>query len=232
MLGKIMAVVPAAGRGVRTGPGIKKLFRPLAGKPVLAYCLVTFEKCFFIDGIILVVAGEDQDYCYQEIVRKFNLTKVVKIVTGGEYRQDSVFRGLEALADHVEVVIVHDGARPLVTESLIFKVVEAVRVYGAASLAVPLKDTLKKTDEQCFVTSTLPRDQLWLVQTPQAFSYPLLFDAHLKARESGLVSTDDASLVEAVGLSVKLIQGSYENIKITTEEDFLIAESFLKRRSS
>lgn len=232
-MGKVMAVVPAAGQGVRMGPGTKKkLFRLLAGKPVLAYCLLIFEACLFVDSIILVVADEDQDYCYREVVSKFNLKKVVKIVSGGECRQDSVFRGLGAVNDHVEVVIVHDGARPLVTESLIFQIVEAARIYGAVSCAVPLKDTLKMGDEQHFVTSTLPRDKLWLVQTPQAFTYQLLFDAHLKARKSGLVGTDDASLVEAVGHPVKLIPGSYENIKITTEEDLLIAESFLKRRLS
>ena len=225
----ISVIVTAAGQGVRMGTGIKKQYHALAGKPVLFYALETFARMPIIGSIIIVVSPGDESYCRENIVRLHGLTKVHAVVTGGLSRQESVYNGLRALPEETRLVLIHDGVRPLFDGNNTDALLEAAVIYGAATLAVPPKDTVKLVKEKKVVL-TLPRDELWLTQTPQAFKYEIIMSAHEKAHKSGFKSTDDASLVEASGQTVKIIEGSYENIKITTPEDLFIAGAILNRR--
>ncbi|NLJ33977.1 MAG: 2-C-methyl-D-erythritol 4-phosphate cytidylyltransferase [Firmicutes bacterium] len=228
---KVAALIAAAGRGTRMGPVfLKKQYHPLGDRPILAHTLAIFQESPLITDIVLVVAPEDIPYCRRELVDKYGFSKVGEIVAGGESRTDSVYQGLLALGANTHTVLVHDGVRPLLPPGLIAKVVQAVRTYGAAVVAVPVKDTIKICDRAGFVAQTPDRNTLWAVQTPQAFSYSLLLKAHEAARKSGLAATDDAMLVEALGQRIKLVPGSYENLKITTPEDMDLARALLKRR--
>lgn len=226
-MGEVYAVVVAAGRSTRMGKGVDKQLLEIRCKPVLQHTLSIFEKNPSIMGIVLVVPPEKVQEYSVKALQKWGLNKLLAVVPGGSERQQSVWNGLLAVPFSCEIVLVHDGARPLITEEEIAAVVAASREYGAATLAVPVKDTVKEADERGFVASTPERKKLWLTQTPQGFSYPLLLEAHRRIAQSG-IATDDASLVEAMGHPVKLVPGSYRNIKITTPEDILIAEALLK----
>lgn len=227
---KIAALLAAAGRGTRMGSiPQKKQYQILGDRPILAHSIAIFQECPLITDIALVVGPGDVPYCWREIVDKYDFSKVRWIVAGGESRTASVYQGLLALSPDTHMVLVHDGVRPLFPSSLIPQVVQAVHTYGAAVVAVPVKDTIKISDEAGFVAETPDRNTLWAVQTPQAFSYPLLLRAHEAAQDGGLVATDDAMLVEALGHRIKLIPGVYENLKITTPEDMDLAEALLKR---
>ncbi|MCL6558299.1 MAG: 2-C-methyl-D-erythritol 4-phosphate cytidylyltransferase [Firmicutes bacterium] len=227
---RIMAVVPAAGQGGRMGTETRKQFLPLAGIPVLGHVLRVFEESPFIQGVVISAAPDELEYCREQVVLRLGFKKVSAVVPGGKERQDSVYNGLLALSSDTDIVVIHDGARPLLTAGDLAAVTEAVRIHGAATLAVPVKDTVKVAGESGFVYETLPRGRLWLTQTPQAFNYRLLLDAHHRAREAGRAGTDDAGLVETAGHPVKLVMGSYENIKITTPEDLVVAEAILESR--
>lgn len=221
-MGSIYAVVPAAGRSTRMGNGINKQLLHMAGRPVVEYSLLAL-LAVPVDGIVLVVAsGEEETFsrALGEILRNNN----IKIVLGGASRRDSVRQGLSALPDNIELVLVHDGARPLVNPVRIQEAIQAARHWGASTLAVPVKDTIKVGNVEDVVRETLPRDMLWQVQTPQVFDYDLLVEAHQVAVRDGYEGTDDASLLERLGYSVKLVRGDYSNIKITTPEDFVMAE--------
>lgn len=200
----------------------------LAGKPLLARTLQVFEDCPLVDGYILVVGSGEEANC-RGLATRESFRKLLSVVTGGAERQDSVYYGLSALPSGTSQVVIHDGARPLLTEEDLVKVIEASYRCGAATLAVPVKDTVKMADTDGWVKETLARELLWLIQTPQVFEYGLIVEAYEKARATGFTATDDASLVEAVGERVKLVKGSYSNIKITTPEDLLFAELLLKR---
>ncbi|MGB9802761.1 2-C-methyl-D-erythritol 4-phosphate cytidylyltransferase [Desulfofundulus sp.] len=225
----IFGIVVAAGRSVRMGQGINKQFLPLSGLPVLARSLLVFEEAVPVKGYILVVAESEITRASRLARQEWRCRKLLAVVPGGERRQDSVRRGLEALPPEAEIVLVHDGARPLVgVEELVTVASEAMR-WGAATLAVPVKDTVKEVGADGFVVRTLPRESLWLTQTPQAFRLSLLREAHLRAEVGKITATDDASLVEALGYRVKLVPGSYRNIKITTPEDLAVAEALLRQ---
>lgn len=226
----IGAVIVAAGKSKRMGSGINKQHIILGEMPVLAHVLITFDNIDSIDRIVVVTGTEDIDYCKENIIKKYNIRKDVKIVSGGDERQYSMFNGLRALNGECDIVITHDGARPFVTSKIIERSVEEAFLYGAAACAVPVKDTIKICDEENFVTGTPDRAKLFVVQTPQTFKFDILYKAHASAAEEGFTATDDTALVERRGARVKLFEGSYENVKITTVEDIYIAEAILKKR--
>jgi 2-C-methyl-D-erythritol 4-phosphate cytidylyltransferase len=223
LLVKIAAILPAAGSGSRMGIKTKKQYFELAGTPLVGYALKTMEACSVVQNIVIVVTPGEEEYCRSTVVDKLGLNKVAAIVPGGKERQDSVYNGLLALSPDTDIVVVHDGARPLFSRDILESVIEAAQNYGAATCAVPAKDTVKLADEDNFVTRTLPREHTWLVQTPQAFRYELIIEAHRRARAHNFLATDDTALVEFLGGQVKLVMGSYDNIKITTLEDLDVA---------
>lgn len=227
------AIVLAAGRGSRMKSKIQKQYLLLKGKPVLYYSLKAFEESF-IDEIILVTGEEEIEYCRKEIVEKYGFTKVSHIVTGGKERYHSVFCGLQALTD-CDYVFIHDGARPFVTEQILERAYETVQKEHACVVGMPVKDTIKLADENGFAKETPRRDLLWMIQTPQVFSYALVKSAYASFLEreqellaQGIKMTDDAMVVETfTDTGIRLVEGSYENIKITTPEDLRIAEALL-----
>ena len=209
---------------------VSKQYLEICGIPVIARTLQVFEDCRSIDEIILVVNEQDILYCKQHIIDEFRFEKVGKIVAGGSSRQASVYNGLREVDQRCEIVSIHDGARPFVDEEIISRSIQAACEYGASCVAVQVKDTIKMADDEGFVMETLNRSVLWSIQTPQTFKYQLILDAHCKALEDGFSGTDDAVLVERLGHRLKLVMGSYENIKITTKEDLAIAESIVMKR--
>lgn len=220
------AVIVAAGRGERMD-GADKLWAPLtdaggATRPLLAYSLRAFQSCSAIDRIVLVVAAGAGERA-RALARSEGLDKVCAVVPGGARRQDSVRAGLEALAP-CDWVAVHDGARPLVTPELIERGIEAARETGASCCAVPAADTVKEADENLLAVRTLDRRRVWLAQTPQTFRYDLLLDAHRRCESD---ATDDASMVEALGVKVRLYEGSRRNMKVTTQEDLALVQALL-----
>ncbi len=215
---KVGTIIVAAGRGERMG-GVDKMFAPLAGKPVLAWAVEAFQKSALIDQIVVVLAKQDLERG-RELAGEQSWSKVTDICPGGEERQQSVAVGLSRLED-CHWVVIHDGARPLVTEDLIKNGLEVAKESGAAVAAVPVTDTIKLADDNSFVMGTPPRKSLWAVQTPQVFRFDIINEAHRKAQG---MATDDASLVERLGYRVKLYMGSCDNIKITTPSDLALAE--------
>lgn len=230
LLGNIVALIPAAGTGSRMGSKIKKQYLSLNNSPILTRTICVLEECPEISGIVLVVAPGEEEFCQNHILKGQIFSKVLAVVPGGDHRQTSVFKGLCVLPKSTKLVVIHDGARPLVQPLEITRVIQTAHDMGAAALAVPVKDTIKEVNSQGIVVNTPPREVLWAVQTPQVFRYDLIMKAHLSAKETGMLATDDCALVEAYGHSVKLVAGNYENIKITTPEDLVLAEAFLKRR--
>lgn len=224
---KISAIIPAAGSGVRMGIGIKKPYLKIGSKPILAHTLQVFEKSFLVDYIFVVVSDEDIEHCKDEVINPYNFHKVADVLAGGKTRQASVFNGIQRTSDDTDIIIVHDGVRPFITEKIIETSVESAFQWGAAVVAVPVKDTIKVADNDNFVSSTPDRSQLWAIQTPQVFRREILIKAHLYAQEQNIDATDDSALVEKLGYKVKLVMGSYRNIKITTPEDLVIAEAFI-----
>ena len=224
----VTAIIPAAGIGTRLKSEIHKPFYLLGGRPLLAHTLDVFEACRVVDHIVLVVSEEMVDRCSSEIVDAFGYKKVKRIVRGGKRRQDSVRNGLGAVGEGCDFVVIHDGARPFVRAEVIAHSIELCREHQAVITAVPPKDTIKRGEEG-FVFSTLDREKLWVVQTPQIFSYDLLLGAYKQAYEDQFWGTDDASLVERLGVKVKILEGSYDNIKITTVEDVYLAEKLLEQ---
>ncbi len=228
---KCTAIVVAAGQGTRMGMQTQKQFIDLGeGRPILYYPLACFQASAIIDEIILVTSPEGVDFCRSEIVERYHMDKVTRIIPGGKERRDSVNEGLRACAD-TDYVFIHDGARPFVTEEILERAMGAVRRHKACAVGVPAKDTVKLLDEEGFVDGTPDREKTWLVQTPQCFAYPLICRAHEKMREMpSKMVTDDAMAVEASGLAkVKMVMGAYTNLKITTPEDLEIARIFLKK---
>jgi 2-C-methyl-D-erythritol 4-phosphate cytidylyltransferase len=225
-LGSIYALVAAAGRSTRMGVGVNKQLLELAGRPVVVHALQAL-LAVPVDGIILMVTPGEEDN-FQTVLSKFMQGVRITVITGGLSRGDSVMLGLRALPATAELVVVHDGARPLIRPERIRETIRQARHWGAATLAVPVKDTIKVAGEQSLVRETLLRDKLWQVQTPQVFKYQLLVEAHRAAAAGGYSGTDDASLVERLKHPVKLVQGDYTNIKITTPEDMVLAGAFLR----
>ncbi|MFZ5596962.1 MAG: 2-C-methyl-D-erythritol 4-phosphate cytidylyltransferase [Bacillota bacterium] len=227
-MASIYAVVVAAGRSSRMG-GVNKQMACLSGIPVLARSLYAMDQVEILDGIVLV-APPDGVREFTESAMGWGVKKLAAVVPGGSSRQQSVFIGLRAVPGGCGTVIIHDGARPLVSKRETGDLISAAVKYGAATLAVPVKDTVKVAGADNFVAGTPDRKKLWLTLTPQGFSFKELLEAHQAAQREGLAYTDDASLMEAAGLRVKLVAGSYSNIKITTPEDLAVAEALLKFR--
>lgn len=211
------------------GVGVHKQFLPLAGIPVLAHTLKVFQEAEGIKEIVVVGAGEDIAQIW-ELVRRFRFSKVSGIPVGGRQRQESVLAGLKALSETIRTVVVHDGARPLLTLTELNRFLGKAAGSVAAIMAVRVKDTIKRVDGAGWVLETLPRSELCSVQTPQVFERQLLREAHLKARAAGFAATDDGALLEWLGQPVRVLPGSFENIKITTPEDLFLAERILERR--
>lgn len=226
---KIATLIPAAGYSLRWNMSDNKLFFPLGGKPILIQTLEVFQKCNLIENIVVIVREEDKSK-WENLFKKYEISKIVDIVAGGKERQESVYNGLNRLGGDVEWVVIHDGARPFVTVQLIEASVREALFYKAVIAAVPVVDTIKRTNKEGWVVDTLDRTNLWEVQTPQTFSFSLIVEAYCKARKEGWGGTDDASLVERLGHPVKIILGSYENIKITTSEDLVFAETIVSQR--
>ena len=224
---KITAIVLAAGSGRRMGGDIPKQYMELSGKPVIYYSLKVFQDSV-VDDIVLVVSDEYIEYCRKEIVERYGFSKVTDIISGGRERYDSVRNGLEA-CESADYVLIHDGARPFVDEKLIARLIDTVKECQACVAAVPVKDTIKIADGDGFVKETPDRSLLWQIQTPQAFFYPLILDAYEKMFARGEVSVTDDSMVleQMTEHKVKLVQGSYQNLKITTPEDLVAAEAYL-----
>lgn len=224
---KTTAIVLAAGSGKRMNTNVHKQYLLLKEKPVLYYSLKAFEDSQ-VDEIILVVGAGEIDYCKKDIVEKYGFQKIRAIVEGGKERYHSVYEGLKA-ADKTDYVLIHDGARPFVTQAIIERTIKAVCEYQACVVGMPVKDTIKIVDSNAYAQETPNRSNVWLVQTPQAFSYPLIYDAYTRMLvDEDTAITDDAMVVEHMtDYKVKLIEGSYQNIKITTPEDLDIAEVYL-----
>ena len=227
-MAKYSAIVLSAGKGRRMGSSVHKQYLLLCGRPVIYYTLKAFEESP-VDEIVLVTGEGEEEYCRKEIVEKYKLHKVTKIVKGGKERYHSVFQGLSA-CEHTDYVLIHDGARPFIEQEVIRHTMDEVQKKHACIAAVPVKDTIKKVDENGKVEDTPPRKSLYTVQTPQAFSYSLIYDSYQKMIADGREDvTDDAMVVEQeTGTKILLVEGSYQNIKITTPEDLAIAEAFLR----
>lgn len=231
---KTTAVVVAAGQGKRMGSDVHKQYLLLEGKPVLYYPLQVLQKNSLVDEVVLVVGNGEIDYCQEEIINQYQFNKVIIVTEGGKERCDSVYAGLLA-ASGSEIVLIHDGARPFLTDEIIARSVEAARQYGACVAAMPVKDTIKEANDSGFAAVTHPREKLWLVQTPQSFSYDLIknaYETYFALSEAPPV-TDDAMVVEQMlKRQVKIIEGSYLNIKVTTPEDMIIAKAFLTMKAA
>lgn len=228
---KADAIIVSAGRGQRFMEGQKKQFYLLADRPILAHTVDHFETCPLVRSTLLVVSEEDMDYTLKEIVEKYHYRKIAQIVPGGKRRQDSVKNGLDALAGGSEIVMIHDGVRPFITRAMIEESIHSAERFGAVIVAMPVKETIKMSNTDGTVLKTLDRESLWQAQTPQTFQAELIREAYAKAARDGYWGTDDASLVERLGVRVHILPGSYANIKITTPEDLMLAHLFLKMKS-
>lgn len=227
---KTVVIIPAGGAGRRLSAEIAKQYLQINGLPVLVHTLNVFEKAEIVDEIILVVPESDIVFVQKDLISRNNFKKVKKIIAGGDERQDSVRNGIAAIDEKCDIILVHDGVRPFVTKEMINNAAKAVCNYPAAVIGVPAKDTIKETEDNGVVVRTVPRRNLWITQTPQAFQFKVLQQAYQAAYFDKFYGTDDASLVERIGIPVKMITGSYENIKITTKEDLVIAEAVLKSK--
>jgi 2-C-methyl-D-erythritol 4-phosphate cytidylyltransferase len=227
----VAAIIPAAGEGRRMGRTVPKQFLQIGGREILTRTLEVFEACRAIDDVWVVVAAEQCAPCQRTIVERYGFQKIRGVIAGGATRQESVWRGLQQVADAVTLVVVHDGVRPLVTELLLQQTLEQASRHGAAIAAVPLKDTLKRVSAAGIVEATVPRESLWRVQTPQAFRHALLRRAFQHAWRQGLQATDEAGLIEALGHPVQIVPSYEHNIKITTPDDLVLCEMFLREHA-
>lgn len=225
---KYTAIVLAAGSGKRMNSKVHKQYLIIQDRPVLYYSLKAFEDSA-VDEIVLVVGKGEEEFCRREIVDKYGISKVKAIVEGGKERYHSVFEGLKQTSD-ADYVLIHDGARPFVDQDIIRRCMQEVQKYQACVVGMPVKDTIKIADEEGYAKQTPDRKNVWMIQTPQTFSYALIYEAYeemLKTEDTAI--TDDAMVLERIkGKKSKLIEGSYRNIKITTPEDLLIANVYLQ----
>jgi 2-C-methyl-D-erythritol 4-phosphate cytidylyltransferase len=223
---KTIALITAGGKGQRMQSPTAKQFLLLAGVPILARTIAVFDASPAIDEILVIVPQEEMAKAQTEIVERFQFKKVLKVVRGGRTRQQSVRNGLQAIKSDCSWVVVHDGVRPLIDPQWIEAGLRQARETGAAIVAVPARDSVKRLPPEGKV-QTLPREEIWLAQTPQIFEFSLLCRAHQKAYQEKIIGTDDSSLVERLGHEVRLIPGDFGNIKITTPEDLAIAEALI-----
>lgn len=232
------AVVLAAGKGTRMGTEVAKQYLKIGGRPVVSYALEAFEQSPLIDDILLMVREGEQEYCQRELLGRYGWKKVKKICAGGSERYETVAKAIEILQTSNEIgnrdgyVFIHDGARPFLTEEIIQRTYQAVEQYRACVAGMPVKDTIKLTDSKGNITASPERSHVWQAQTPQVFAVPLIAEAFRRLKynnQEGI--TDDAMVVESqMGTIVHMVEGSYQNIKITTPEDLAVAETILKNR--
>jgi len=225
------ALIPAAGMGKRMGASMNKQYLQLGGKPIVARTLQVFQDSPLISGIILVIPEDEIPYCQREVVEKYQFSKVLDVVPGGSERQHSVLNGLHALQGHAtpdDIILIHDGVRPFIDEPILQQSINLASSGVGALVAVQTKDTIKVVRDGV-VISTPERSTLWQAQTPQSFRFGQILTAHHHAAQDNFVGTDDCSLFERSGEPVKIITGSYRNIKITTPEDLVLAEAFLSQ---
>lgn len=220
-------VIVAAGTGSRMNMGINKQFIKLEGKEIIAYTIEKFYSNSNIEDIVVVVKEDESEFFKKDILDKYNF-KNIKIAYGGKERQDSVYNGLKLLDEKCDVVLIHDGARPFVSHKIIDKSIEEAKEHKAIVVGVPVKDTIKVIDNDKNIVDTPNRSVLWAVQTPQTFDYNILIDAYKYAFKNEFYGTDDAMLVERIGYKVKMLEGSYNNIKITTQEDLNVGSQILR----
>ncbi|MFP7737637.1 2-C-methyl-D-erythritol 4-phosphate cytidylyltransferase [Priestia aryabhattai] len=223
---KYEIIVLAAGQGKRMKAGRNKQFLTIQNVPLIIHTLQKFEQDPWCSGIVLVV-NEKEVEMFKELLTKYPIQKVQSLTVGGDERQHSVYNGLKSLKQ-AQMVLIHDGARPFVQQNTIHELVEKAASDKAAVLAVPVKDTIKRV-ERGTVIETVERSSLWAIQTPQAFLFDVVMDAHEKAKANEYLGTDDASLVEKAGQKVSIVEGNYDNIKLTTPEDLLYAEAILTK---
>ena len=239
---KTAAIILAGGRGTRMGGNTPKQYMEVGGYPLIYYSLKVFQDSF-IDDIVLVCGEKDREYCTDEIVEKFGFSKVKAVVSGGKERYHSVYNGLKALscltegnaASPCDIVFIHDGARPFVTEDILKRAYDSAVTDHAAVVAVPAKDTVKLADTEGCTKETFPREMVWLAQTPQVFDLNEIYDAYDKLIASeeelsrkGVTVTDDAMVLELFSdCKVRLVMGDYRNIKVTTPDDLVLAQSFI-----
>jgi 2-C-methyl-D-erythritol 4-phosphate cytidylyltransferase len=229
-MSRVTALIPAAGVGKRMGKSVAKQFLLLGDRPLLAHTLLAFERAPEIDEIIPILSQEDMESCLREIIERYGISKVRTLVVGGRERQDSVMNGLLKLGQDASIVVVHDGVRPFVSQDMIRESVVLARKGECVAVGVPVKDTVKEVDARGMVRQTLERSRLWAIQTPQTFPAAVLKRAYEECSQQHVYGTDDAMLVERTGGRVRVIMGSYENIKITTPGDLILAEEILKSR--
>lgn len=227
---RVCAIIAAAGKGRRMESKVEKQYLMLKDKPLLVHTLEVFSCCDAVDDIVIVTGSDHVKYCEKDIVSKYNIKKVLNITAGGKERQESVKNGLEVIKEFCDIVIIHDGARPFVTSEIINRSIANAYEFGAAACAVLVKDTIKMSDDNGFVAKTLDRSKLYAIQTPQSFMFDIIYDAHKKAEDTGFIGTDDTVLAEMCGRRVKLFEGSYENIKVTTREDLYFGEAIIDSR--
>jgi len=229
---KVSAIITSAGKSNRMKRAFQteKPYILLKQKPILAHTLSAFDKIDWINEIILVVGNQHVDRAPKEIIKRYKLKKVNVVTAGGRTRTDSVRNGLAAVSPDADIILIHDGARPFVTKKTITDCIKTARKFGAAIAAVPATSTIKTASNTDFVKSTPDRKTLWEVQTPQAFRKDLILTAHKEARKKRIAATDDSCLVERLKRKVKIVMGSYDNIKITTPIDLKIAEAILNAR--
>ncbi len=209
-----------------------KQFVELCGRPLLAVTLSHFQRCHFIDGIVVVTSQDDVDYCIREIVDGYKLSKVLKVIAGGERRQDSVRKGVEAITGSCRWAVIHDGVRPLVTKELLERVIKAARKFRAVITGLPIKETVKEIDRQGRVLGSIDRRNLWLIQTPQIFRWQDIYLAHQEALKQGWEgATDDAFLIEKMGIPVRIVEGEERNIKVTTPGDLELARFLISKHT-
>ncbi|EQK46593.1 2-C-methyl-D-erythritol 4-phosphate cytidylyltransferase [[Clostridium] bifermentans ATCC 638] len=220
-------VIVAAGTGSRMKKDINKQFIKLKNKEIVAHTIEKFYNSENIDDIVVVIREDEEEYFNKNIKEKYGFTNI-KVAHGGNERQDSVFNGIKMLKKECEVVLIHDGARPFVTEDIIKRSINKANEHNAIVVGVKVKDTIKVVSDNGNIIDTPNRSYLWAVQTPQVFKYDIIKKAYEDAYNNNYYGTDDAMLVERIGYNVKMIEGSYNNIKITTQEDLEFGEQILK----
>ena len=228
-MSRTVALIPAAGIGRRMArDGKSKPYICLAQRPIICYVLEMMANCVEIDRMVIIVSREEIQFCEEHVVPKVKIRKPYQIVIGGAHRQESVFKGLKALEKKPEIVLIHDAVRPFTPTHLFQECILEARKFGACIVGIPVRDTLKRLSAGGVIEKTVPRASLWMAQTPQAFHFDLLWEAHQKALQEEFLATDDAQLVERLGFKVKIINGSFKNIKITYPEDLQIAENWFR----
>jgi len=229
---KVYAIIVAAGKGIRMDDSVRKQYIALDGVPILKHTLNIFDKCKRVSQIILVIPKEDFDFCRNDILMPAERQKAINMVAGGPERQDSVYNGLRIVDPDDGIVVIHDGVRPFVRQEELVACIKGAAEFGACITGIPAFDTVKQVNAKNQIVHTHKRDTLWLAQTPQAFRAKLIKNAHETARREGFIGTDDASLVEHLGQTVKIIPGSRSNIKITSQEDLELARAILNSNLS